>query len=164
MTAADEEARSEALDRLPDGALDEEDLRRLPPDVLEKLAAGRRRAREGSRRKRRPGPRPVRELMGGLLEKWGVAESLARARVFQEWEDRVGQEVARRARPVGFDGGTLFVEVESASWLSELRMMKRQLIQRVNAGRKRGRVEEIVFVQGGRDRQGRRNSTRDRQD
>lgn len=156
MTAADEERggpETPGSHERPRSELDEEDLRDLPPDVLEKLAAGRRRARQRSGKRRAPGPRPVRDLMNGLLEKWGVAESLARARMFQEWEDRVGDRIAERARPVGFDGGTLFVEVESASWLTELRMMKRQLIARVNAGRKRGRVENIVFVQGGRNRE-----------
>lgn len=129
--------------------LGEEDLRDLDPDQLRRVAESRRKARSPYRKARKSGPREVRELVGGLLEKWGLADQLARAAVFQEWDERMGEKIAERARPVGFDEGTLFVEVASASWLMELQMMKRDLISRVNAGRKRGRVENIVFVQGG---------------
>lgn len=133
-------------------SVNQDDLRSLDPDALQRLAESRRRARSG-RGRRRGGadePRQLRGMVDGLLEKWGLADAVARAQLFEGWEDRVGPRVAERARPVGFDEGTLFVEVESASWLSELQMMKRQILERINAGRTRGRVEKIVFVQGGR--------------
>lgn len=108
-------------------------------------------ARSGRRRSRTSGesPSPVGSLVDALLEKWGVAEQVERASVFSEWEERVGEEIAERARPVRLDGETLFVEVESSSWMMELQMMKRELLGRLNAGRERGRVEKLVFVQGG---------------
>lgn len=109
-----------------------------------------------SRRHRRRGsrssggdPTPIRGLVGALLKKLGVAEQVERAAVFSEWEDRVGERIAERARPVRLNGGTLFVEVESSSWMMELQMMKRELMERLNAGRESGRIEKLVFVQGG---------------
>lgn len=103
---------------------------------------GRRRTSDGS-------PSPVGGLVDSLLEKWGVADQVERASIFGEWEDRVGEKLAARARPVRLDGGTLFVEVESSSWMMELQMMKRELLERINAGRERGRIEKLIFVQGG---------------
>jgi predicted nucleic acid-binding Zn ribbon protein len=108
----------------------------------------------GRGRRRRPrksagDPTPIRGLVGGLLKKLGVAGQVERAAVFSEWEDRVGEEIAERARPVRLSEGTLFVEVESSSWMMELQMMKRELMERINAGRESGRIEKLVFVQGG---------------
>ena len=44
-------------------------------------------------------------------------------------------------------GDTLFVAVESASWRMELSMMRPQLMRKLNAGKRQGRIERIVFVQ-----------------
>ncbi|MFB6240507.1 MAG: DUF721 domain-containing protein [Gemmatimonadota bacterium] len=109
------------------------------------------RSRGGRRRPRKSGESPtsVSGLVDALLEKWGVAEQVERAAIFSEWEDRVGEQLAEHARPVRLNEGTLFVEVESSSWMMELQMMKRELMERLNAGRERGRIEKLVFVQGG---------------
>lgn len=116
------------------------------------VGGGGRKKRGGERR----GEKPVRVggLLERLLEKWGLAEQVERAAVLEEWEQRVGERVAQKARPVRLDGDTLIVEVESASWLMELQMMKRELLKRINAGRDRARIEKIVLVQGGGSRRG----------
>jgi len=109
----------------------------------------RSRGRRRRPRKSEGDPKPIRGLVGAILKKLGVAEQVERAAIFSEWEDRVGEKIARRARPVRLNEGTLFVEVESSSWMMELQMMKRELMERINAGRESGRIEKLVFVQGG---------------
>lgn len=109
----------------------------------------RSRGRRSRPRQSESDPTPIRGLVGAILKKLGVAEQVERAAVFSEWEDRVGEKIARRARPVRLNEGTLFVEVESSSWMMELQMMKRELMERLNAGRESGRIEKLVFVQGG---------------
>lgn len=113
---------------------------------------------------KRKAPAPVGGIVEGLLDRLGIAEKVERATVLNEWGDIVGPAIADKATPVGFSDGTLFVEVLSASWRMELNMMRRDLLQRLNAGKKRGRIERIVFVQadgtpddGGRRRAKERN-------
>lgn len=95
---------------------------------------------------------PVRlgGFLGDLLEEWGIADDVERAAAVADWDDIVGEETARRTRPVGVRGETLFVEVESASWMQELNMMRHTILRQINAGREKGRVEKIVFLQAGR--------------
>lgn len=127
----------------------EEDLEGLDPETLRQLAESRVRSRRKSGgRSKKLDPQPLSRLLGPLFRKWGIAEQVARASVLEEWEERVGSSIAERTRPVRVSDDTLFVEVESSSWLMELRMMKRELLERINAGRGRGRIEDIVFVQG----------------
>ncbi len=92
-------------------------------------------------------PAPVGGIVDGLLNQLGIAERVERATVLNDWAEIVGPGIAERATPVGFNEGTLFVEVMSASWRMELNMMRRDLLRRLNAGKKRGRIEKIVFVQ-----------------
>ena len=96
---------------------------------------------------RRSRPAPVGGIVDGLLDRLGIAEQVERANVLNEWEELVGPAIADRAAPVRFRDGTLFVEVLSASWRMELNMMRRDLLRRLNAGKKRGTIERIVFVQ-----------------
>lgn len=101
------------------------------------------------RERRRAAPEPVGGLVGSLLERWGIADKVERARAATEWERLVGPHIARVTRGVRVRGRALFVEVESAAWLSELNMRRHELLARLNAGKTRGRIERIVFVQGG---------------
>lgn len=90
-------------------------------------------------------PERIGGLVEGLLRARGLAEGVERASVFPEWAELVGPEIARVANPVGFDRATLFVEVRSSSWLMELEMMERRILAKLNAERRRGKFEKIVF-------------------
>jgi predicted nucleic acid-binding Zn ribbon protein len=87
----------------------------------------------------------IGQLIEGVLRSRGLAEGVERAAVLPEWPELVGPQIARVARPVGFDRATLFVEVRSSAWLMELQMMERRILARLNAGRRRGKFEKIVF-------------------
>lgn len=97
-------------------------------------------------------PEPVGGTVAALLERLGIAEQVERARAVADWDEIVGPRIARATGQVRMDGDTLFVEVESASWMQELNMMRHEILRRLNAGREKGRVEKIVFLQGGRSR------------
>ncbi|KPK56987.1 MAG: hypothetical protein AMS21_12070 [Gemmatimonas sp. SG8_38_2] len=90
-------------------------------------------------------PERVGTLVEGLLRSQGLAEGVERALVFPEWAELVGPQIAQVATPVGFDRATLFVEVRSSAWLMELEMMERRILAQLNARRRRGKYERIVF-------------------
>ncbi len=94
-------------------------------------------------------PERVGTVVAGLLERLGVAERIERASVASDWERLVGPHIARVTVDARVSGRTLFVEVVSAAWLSELNMMRHDLLRRINAGRRRARIEKIIFVQAG---------------
>ena len=71
-------------------------------------------------RKRGERPEPVGDLVGGLLDRLGVTERVERAGVALDWEKLVGPHIARVTVGTRVSGRTLFVEVVSAAWLSEL--------------------------------------------
>jgi predicted nucleic acid-binding Zn ribbon protein len=119
--------------------------------MVESPAGGSKRARwrrpVGDPKKRKAPPEKIGEMIETMFARLGIAEKVERASVVAEWEDLVGSHIARVARPVRVQGDTLFVEVESASWRMELSMMRPQLMRKLNAGKRQGRIERIVFVQ-----------------
>jgi len=84
--------------------------------------------------------------LGRFLQTSGLAEGLEKQGVLVEWPGAVGDAIARVTAPRSISGGTLVVEVRSSSWLMELNLMKREILDRVNAGRPGAPVERIVFV------------------
>jgi predicted nucleic acid-binding Zn ribbon protein len=119
--------------------------------MVESPTGGSNRARwrraVGDPKNRKAPPEKIGQMIGSMFTRLGIAEKVERASVVAEWEDLVGSHIARVARPVRVQGDTLFVEVESASWRMELSMMRPQLMRKLNAGKRQGRIERIVFVQ-----------------
>ncbi len=88
----------------------------------------------------------ISDVLGGFLRKSGLRETVLRAGAVEEWDDRVGEAIARVTRAQGVREATLIVEVRSSSWLMELNLMKGEILRRVNEGRTEAHIEKIVFV------------------
>lgn len=84
------------------------------------------------------------------MDRLGIREGVARQGALTRWEEVVGPQIAEVARATGVDQGTLFVEVVSSSWISELSLMRRELMARLNAGQDAGRIERLVFTLAGK--------------
>lgn len=88
----------------------------------------------------------VGALVEGLLERRGLQEQIKRVGVLEVWPDLVGEKLAEVTRARGVSGTTLFVEVATSAWLTELDMMKRDFLERVNQRVPDAPIERIVFV------------------
>lgn len=93
-------------------------------------------------------PMRVAEALATYLERSGLAEKVEAATVVPDWAERVGENIAQVTRPLRVSEGVLFVAVQSSAWLTELKMMEGEILKRLNAGRKRGRIKRIHYVQG----------------
>lgn len=101
-------------------------------------------------RQPKPGsPQLVGELLPTYLRKKGLAAKVEAASVLPEWENLVGAGIAAVTTPVRISEGTLFVQVATSAWMSELTLMKGDLMRRLNAGKREGRVSQIVFLIAG---------------
>lgn len=88
------------------------------------------------------------ELLPTYLRKKGLTAKVEAASVVPEWENLVGSGIAAVTVPVRISEGTLFVQVKTSAWMTELTLMKSELIRRLNAGKREGRIEQLVFVMG----------------
>lgn len=84
-------------------------------------------SREGSK-----GPVPVQEAIQHLLEGIGLHAGVEELRILACWDEVVGEQVGRRAKPDGLKGGRLYVIVEDPVWLHQLSLLKPTLIASLN--------------------------------
>lgn len=92
------------------------------------------------------GPARVASVLQGVLEKHGVTKQIERIGVLELWPDIVGEQLAEVTKAKGVEDATLFVEVRSSAWLTELSMMKAEFLERVNRRLGDAAIERIVFV------------------
>lgn len=74
-----------------------------------------------ARRAERGGIGSLGQAVQQFLNESGLGAKMRDWPVYEAWSKALGEDLARRARPVDFKHGQLFVEVESAAHLSELR-------------------------------------------
>jgi len=67
------------------------------------------------------------------------------AKIFDLWTDAVGGSIAANAQPAAFKGRLLVVHVNSSAWMQQLRFLKADIIQKVNAALGQPLVEEVQF-------------------
>ena len=91
-------------------------------------------------------PDLVGDLLPRVFHKLGVAVEIERQEALERWEGVVGERIAAVTRATAVSRGVLFVKVVSSAWLTELNLMRHDIMRRLNAGRGEGRIERIVFT------------------
>ena len=84
-------------------------------------------------RGRREDPQPLGAAIEGLLDDQGWRTAAAVGSVFGRWEQIVGDALAAHTRPGGFTDGELLVIADSTAWATQVRLLRAQLVQRLNA-------------------------------
>jgi len=84
-------------------------------------------------RGRRDDPQPLGAAIEGLLDDQGWRTAAAVGSVFGRWEQIVGGALAAHTRPGGFTDGELLVIADSTAWATQVRLLRAQLIRRLNA-------------------------------
>ncbi len=122
------------------------------------LAAAKARARErgtAPRAPRRAGPAPrqagdARDPMafGAAIQRLvadrGWEATTSAARVVGEWDRLVGPEIADHCRPASLVDGELVLVAESSAWATQLRLLTRTLVRRLEEAVGPGVVSTIV--------------------
>jgi predicted nucleic acid-binding Zn ribbon protein len=73
----------------------------------------------------------VGDVLSGYLQDRGWEKPIAEARVFTDWADIVGADVAAHCAPVALTDGELRVSAESTAWATQLRMLGGTLLATV---------------------------------
>jgi predicted nucleic acid-binding Zn ribbon protein len=114
---------------------------------VHELRRGKQAVTGRARAKRAGKPTRLGEIVPQVLKRTGLSERVAQAGVVARWPELVGAQVARVAHAESISAnGTLFVRVRTAAWRQELSLMTHDIIARLNAGRKQGRIERIHWL------------------
>jgi predicted nucleic acid-binding Zn ribbon protein len=144
LAAAKADARARG-ERAPEGHFGAERMGRGDPAAPARRQPGARSPGGSSRagRNQREDPQPLRAAIDGLLDDQGWRAAAAVGSVFGRWEQIVGTALAAHTRPGGFADGELLVIADSTAWATQVRLLRPQLIQRLNSELGRGTVTGV---------------------
>jgi predicted nucleic acid-binding Zn ribbon protein len=89
---------------------------------------------------------PVGRWLWDVLRQMGLERAIRAHLALQAWDAIVGEAIARVARPLRFEGGTLWIAVKSSAWAQELNFQKATLLERLNSEAGSDCFQEIRFV------------------
>ena len=95
-------------------------------------------------RARRPG-----EVLPVLMKDLKLDSRRAEAEVGKVWNELIDPNVTAHAQPTGVRNGTLFVEVDSSVWLSEIvRYRRKEILDRLQNSFGKSMIQKISFRVG----------------
>ncbi len=86
----------------------------------------------------------IRDILEGLP----VKERVKEYRLWKEWGNLVGEQIAKNCRPERTKDGILFLKVSSPVWAQQLQFMKGMIIEKVNRFMGDKDVKELRFRVG----------------
>lgn len=75
---------------------------------------------------------PVGALLKQVLGSQGLSEQLSRYQAWLVWDQLVGEQIARRARPLRLRQSVLEVAVDHPVWMQQLQMLKPKILEKIN--------------------------------
>lgn len=90
-------------------------------------------------------PQQLGDAFAALAKREGWSHGIQRGRVLSEWSAVVGPELAAKTEPVSLTDGELVIAAASTAWATELRMMSRVLLERIERIVGAGVVTRIVI-------------------
>lgn len=93
-------------------------------------------------------PKPVVDLLRTLVAGRGWSEHMLFGRLLEEWATVVGADVAARSTPVGLRAGVLSIRADGAAWATELTLLGRSIVEKVDSYLGGGVVREVRVSAG----------------
>ena len=90
----------------------------------------------------------IGSVLRDMLKKSRLETDTSLIKVWDIWQEAVGDVIAANTRPAAFKGNLLIVNATSSSWLQQLRFLKPEILQKVNHVLENVSVKDIKFKVG----------------
>lgn len=87
----------------------------------------------------------ISEIISSILKANGLEDKLAETRLIQSWEELLGKSVARLTKSIYIKNRVLFVNLNSSVVRSELSMIKKDILIRLNEKAGKCIIDDIVL-------------------
>ncbi|GGS80205.1 DUF721 domain-containing protein [Nonomuraea spiralis] len=125
-------------------AMAREKLAQAKADAAKRGQLPRREPRRKAGPRREAGdPQLFGRAIADLLADRGWERSAAVGAVFGRWQDIVGPDLAAHTRPESFDEGEVLIAADSTAWATQVRLLARTLIRRLNEELGDGAVTKV---------------------
>jgi predicted nucleic acid-binding Zn ribbon protein len=87
----------------------------------------------------------IKSALENVLKEYNIKEDVDVYKIFHLWGTIVGDKTARHTKPARVGNNTLFVEVDDPLWLTQLRYMRDDIMDKIDFAVKKGVLKDIKF-------------------
>ncbi len=88
---------------------------------------------------------PVKRILESVLAEQDLSGDIEAYKVFSQWTDIVGANVAAHTRPVRLARNVLYIEVNDHLWFAQLKYMKGDMLKKLDDRIKPGLFKDLKF-------------------
>jgi predicted nucleic acid-binding Zn ribbon protein len=87
---------------------------------------------------------PLKNTLGRILRNHNIKD-LEEVKIFSAWSQIAGEKMAAHTRPTNISNRILYVEVDDPLWLSQLKYMKQEIVDKINIKIKTDLFKDVRF-------------------
>jgi predicted nucleic acid-binding Zn ribbon protein len=87
----------------------------------------------------------LRQVLESVLKERKLTSDIDAYKVFPIWDEIAGATMAGHCRPSRLRDDVLYIEVDDPVWLSQLRYMKQDILQKIDTRIKPGVFKDLKF-------------------
>jgi len=99
---------------------------------------------------RKGGIKHAGDVLSSIIESLKLGPGLAGWRAVTAWKEIAGPKYAEHTKALRYQGGRLYIEVNSSAWMAQLGMEKPALLKKISEKVGPGVVRDLMFVVAGR--------------
>ncbi len=93
-------------------------------------------------------PKEIGDVVARVLRELGVGRVTSELKVFEVWEEALGETLAKNLRPVAFMQGVVVAAVPDSAWLQEMHFLKDEVKRKLNRAMGGSVVRDVRFKLG----------------
>jgi predicted nucleic acid-binding Zn ribbon protein len=90
----------------------------------------------------------IGNILADVLKSYRRESDADLVRVWQVWDQIVGDVIAQNARPAAFKGKILLVHVSSSAWIHQFQFLKKEMIEKLNEALGKALIDDLKFKIG----------------
>ena len=87
----------------------------------------------------------ISDILERLTKKLGIEKKMQEQNLLLVWDEVVGKQICRHARPANIRRGRLTVKVENSGYIQQYSFLKEEIKKKLNEKLGKNLVREIVF-------------------
>jgi predicted nucleic acid-binding Zn ribbon protein len=90
----------------------------------------------------------IGDVLSSALARYRPAKDTQMTKVWEIWDNTVGEQVSMNAKPCSFKDGILIVNVSSSAWVYQLKFLEKEMIHRINRQLDTPMIKKLKFKIG----------------
>ena len=91
-------------------------------------------------------PQLISDLISDLVEEREWQLGIAEGKLFTQWREVVGEEIAEHTTPLTLQNGTLLIQCSSTAWATQLNLVGLSLLEKIQSTNPAAGVESLRFT------------------